>query len=160
MRYASRRTDCAACPLKARCLPKTNAYRSLYRWEHEAVIDAHKQRMAETGRKKMRQRAALAEHPFGTLKCRMGWRHALVRGFEKVRGEVGLLILSYNFRRVLHLIGVARLRDYCAQRARRAAEIQADPDAVAQNGFFRRIRRAGKAFWARVQNDYALPSLA
>ena len=114
IRYVSRCADCSQCPLKARCLPKTNAYRSLYRWEHEAVIDAHKQRMVQAGQEKMRQRTALVEHPFGTLKCQMGWRHALVRGFEKVRGEVGLLILSYNFRRVLNLIGIDRLRAYCA----------------------------------------------
>ena len=153
--------QCAQCPLKTQCLPKTNAYRSVYRWEHEALIDDHKQRMAQAGREKMRQRAALAEHPFGTLKCQMGWRHALVRGFKKVRGEMGLLILTYNFRRVLNLIGIDRLREACTQRARHVAQIQADLDAIAQNGFFRRIRHAGKAFWAPVQNHYAqaLPRL-
>jgi hypothetical protein len=30
----------------------------------------------------MRRRKALAEHPFGTLKCRAGYRHFLVRGFD------------------------------------------------------------------------------
>ena len=29
--------------------------------------------------------ACLVEHPFGTLKCRAGYRHFLVRGFVKVR---------------------------------------------------------------------------
>ena len=31
----------------------------------------------------MQRRAALAEHPFGTLKCRAGYRHFLLRGFDK-----------------------------------------------------------------------------
>jgi hypothetical protein len=33
-------------------------------------------------RTQMRRRAELAEHPFGTLKCRAGYRHFLVRGFK------------------------------------------------------------------------------
>lgn len=35
----------------------------------------------------MARRKAIAEHPFGTLKCPAGYRHFLMRGFEKVRGE-------------------------------------------------------------------------
>ena len=53
----------------------------------------------------MRRRKALAEHPFGTLKCRAGYRHFLVRGLAKVRGEGSLMALCYNFSRVLHILG-------------------------------------------------------
>ena len=53
----------------------------------------------------MRRRSALVEHPFGTLKCRAGYRHFLVRGFNKVRGEWSLMALCYNFTRVLNILG-------------------------------------------------------
>ena len=56
----------------------------------------------------MRRRKALAEHPFGTLKCRAGYRHFLVRGFAKVRGEWSLMALCYNFSRVLRILGLQR----------------------------------------------------
>jgi hypothetical protein len=36
---------------------------------------------------RQRRTAAAAEHPFGTLKGRAGYRHVVVRGFAKVRGE-------------------------------------------------------------------------
>jgi hypothetical protein len=65
----------------------------------------------------MRRRKALAEHPFGTLKCRAGYRHFLVRGFDKVRGEWSLMALCYNFSRVLRIIGLDRWRVRLAQRA-------------------------------------------
>jgi hypothetical protein len=65
----------------------------------------------------MRRRAALAEHPFGTLKCRAGYRHFLLRGFDKVRGEWSLMALCYNFTRVLNIIGLDRFRTYLATRA-------------------------------------------
>ena len=57
----------------------------------------------------MQRRKELAEHPFGTLKCRAGYRHFLVRGLAKVRGELGLMVLCYNFTRVLNIIGLEKL---------------------------------------------------
>jgi hypothetical protein len=66
----------------------------------------------------MRRRAALAEHPFGTLKCRAGYRHFLMRGFNKVRGEWSLMALCYNFTRVLNIVGfdgfVVSVREWLA----------------------------------------------
>ena len=56
----------------------------------------------------MRRRSAIVEHPFGTLKCRAGYRHFLVRGFNKVRGEWSLMALCYNFTRVLNILGFER----------------------------------------------------
>jgi hypothetical protein len=63
----------------------------------------------------MRRRAALAEHPFGTLKCRAGYRHLLLRGFHRVRGEWSLMALCYNFARVLSILGLDRFLAYLAK---------------------------------------------
>ncbi len=108
VRYATRRSDCRACPLREGCLTQKSHRRTVERWEHEATIERHRVRMA-TGVAMMDRRKALAEHPFGTLKCRAGYRHFLVRGFAKVRGELGLMVLCYNFTRVLNIIGLERL---------------------------------------------------
>jgi hypothetical protein len=56
----------------------------------------------------MRCRSGIVEHPFGTIKCRAGYRHFLVRGFNKVRGEWSLMALCYNFTRVLNILGFER----------------------------------------------------
>ncbi len=53
----------------------------------------------------MHRRSGMVEHPFGTLKCRAGYRHFLVRGFNKVRGEWSLMALCYNFTRALNILG-------------------------------------------------------
>ena len=68
----------------------------------------------------MRRRSAIVEHPFGTLKCRAGYRHFLVRGFDKVRGEWSLMALCYNFTRVLNILGLDRLMAYLLEKARAA----------------------------------------
>jgi transposase len=95
----------------------TTPYRQVTRWEHEDVIDAHRQRMAEKGREMMHQRACLSEHPFGTLKLSSGWTHFLLRGLNKVQAELSLMMWSYNFKRVLNILGLEALRTYCLQRA-------------------------------------------
>ena len=109
IRYLSRKAICGACPLRARCLAPKAAQRSIGRWEHEDVIERHRARMqsADAG-DLMRRRSGIVEHPFGTIKCRAGYRHFLVRGFNKVRGEWSLMALCYNFTRVLNILGLER----------------------------------------------------
>jgi transposase len=104
IRYVSRMTICRACPLRTRCLSPKASQRTIRRWEHEDVLERHRARM-QGARELMRRRSAIVEHPFGTLKCRAGYRHFLVRGFNKVRGEWNLMALCYNFTRVLNILG-------------------------------------------------------
>jgi transposase len=107
IRYVSRKAICGTCQLRARCLSPKAPYRTVARWEHEDVLERHRARMQGSG-ELMRRRSAIVEHPFGTLKCRAGYRHFLVRGFDKVRGEWSLMALCYNFTRVLNILGFER----------------------------------------------------
>jgi transposase len=115
IRYVSRKAVCDACPQRLRCVTDKQPTRTVYRWEHEDVLERHRQRMKDAGRL-MRRRAGLAEHPFGTLKCRAGYRHFLVRGLDKVRGEWSLMALAYNFTRVLAIVGLDGFLVYLAKR--------------------------------------------
>ena len=118
LRYLSSKTTCDACPLRTRCLAPEAKTRSVSRWEHEDVLDRHRARMrSEEAAELMVRRFAMVEHPFGTLKCRAGYQHFLVRGFNKVRGEWSLMALCYNFTRVLNILGVDRFVAYLAEKA-------------------------------------------
>jgi hypothetical protein len=103
-RYKASETDCRPCPQRGQCVTAKAACREVWRHEHEAQRLALRQRMAERPGA-MRHRSATVEHPFGTLKCRAGWNHFLVRGLDKARGEWGLMALAYNFSRVLSIMG-------------------------------------------------------
>jgi hypothetical protein len=70
----------------------------------------------------MKARSQLVEHPFGTLKRRAGMDHFLMRGMERCRGELSLMVLCYNFTRVLNLLGLDKFRDYCARRYENGAK--------------------------------------
>jgi transposase len=115
VRYANRTRICRACPLKTKCLTPKTSQRIIRRWEHEDVLERHRARM-ESASDLMRRRCAIVEHPFGTLKCRAGYRHFLVRGFNKVRGEWSLMALCYNFTRVLNILGFERFVAHMAAR--------------------------------------------
>lgn len=113
--YKSKKSACKNCPLRPQCLKENATYKKLERWEHEALVDQHREHMKGT-RPMMINRSSYVEHPFGTLKHRAGMHHFLMRGLEKCRGEFSLMALCYNFTRVLNILGVAAFRDYCTQR--------------------------------------------
>jgi hypothetical protein len=63
---------CWSCSLKSRCTPGPQL--RITRWEHEDVLEAVQKRLDENPRA-MRTRRQTAEHPFGTMKMRMGATH-------------------------------------------------------------------------------------
>lgn len=99
-------TKCSECPLKARCT--TGEMRYIKRWEHEGVVDAMLERLADAP-DSMNVRRRTVEHPFGTLKSWMGATHFLTKGLENVATEMSLNILAYNLKRVMAIIGVKSL---------------------------------------------------
>jgi Transposase DDE domain len=115
VRCLSKATDCNQCPLRGQCLGEKAATKQIQCWEHEAVVERHQQRMGQQPGI-MKTRGALVEHPFGVLKHRAGMNRFLMRGLEKCCGEFSLMVLGYNFTRVLNILGIDALRDYCAQR--------------------------------------------
>ena len=97
---------CVTCPLKARCTKAKN--RVISRWEHEHVMEAAQKRLDENPQA-MRQRRETVEHPFGTMKARMGATHFLTRTLPKVAAEMALAVLAYNLTRVINIVGTKPL---------------------------------------------------
>jgi len=97
---------CPTCPLKSQCTPAL--FRRVNRWEHEHVLEAVQQRLDENPQA-MRQRRVTAEHPFATLKMRMGATHFLMKRLPKVATEMALHVLAYNLTRVMNIFGVRPL---------------------------------------------------
>jgi transposase len=99
---------CRDCQLRSRCT--RGKERRVRRWEHEGVLED----MAEDLRQKpdaMLIRAQTVEHPFGTLKAWMGASHFLTKRLKNVRTEMSLLVLAYNLRRMISIMGVAPLME-------------------------------------------------
>jgi hypothetical protein len=103
--YANRQA-CANCAIRSRCTG--NEYRSVSRFENEAVLDRMEARMAKRP-DILDQRRETVEHPFGTIKQWMNQGAFLMRGLDKVRGEFSLTALAYNLRRAINIVGVPNL---------------------------------------------------
>ena len=99
-------TACPRCPLKSRCT--TGPERRITRWEHEHVLEAVQRRLDENPQA-MRVRRETVEHPFGTLKMRMGATHFLMKRLPKVATEMALHVLAYNLTRAMNILGVKPL---------------------------------------------------
>ena len=97
---------CSGCSLKDRCT--TGKERRIGRWEHEDVLEAVQRRLDENPQA-MRQRRETVEHPFGTIKMRMGATHFLMKRLKNVRTEMALSVLAYNLTRVINILGIAPL---------------------------------------------------
>ena len=97
---------CKNCSLKSQCTPGSE--RRITRWEHEHLLDAVQQRL-DANPLAMRQRRETVEHPFGTMKARMGATHFLTKTLPKVAAEMALSVLAYNLTRVMNIVGIKPL---------------------------------------------------
>src|SRR6476661_312489 len=76
---------CRTCAIKHQCT--TGHERRITRWEHEHVVEEVQQRL-DANPQAMRQRRETVEHPFGTMKARMGATHFLTKTLPKVATEM------------------------------------------------------------------------
>ena len=97
---------CQSCAIKQSCT--TGKERRVTRWEHENLLEAVQRRLDEHP-EKMRQRRETVEHPFGTIKARMGATHFLMKTLPRVAAEMALHVLAYNLTRVMNIMGPGRL---------------------------------------------------
>jgi len=72
------------------------------------VLEAVQERL-DKNPQAMRVRRETAEHPFATLKMRMGATHFLMKTVPRVATEMALHVLAYNFTRVMNIVGIPPL---------------------------------------------------
>ena len=101
---------------------RKNNPKAIERSEYEDYVVANVEQVKANWKKHRRQpygfhyvQQAIVEHPFGTMKRPWGYTCTFMKSKEKVRGEFGLIFTSYNFRRVVSILGVKevieRLKD-------------------------------------------------
>jgi transposase len=106
-RFKTYRTPaCKSCPLKTRCtkLPK----RIIQRSEYQDAVDVNDNNIKQNPQY-YKRRQAVVEHPFGTIKRHWGYTHTLLKGLQKVNGEMNLIMFCYNFMRTQNILGFAKM---------------------------------------------------
>ena len=106
-RFKTYRTDgCKTCALRSKCtkLPKRIVQRS----EYQDAVDINDNNIKQNPQY-YKRRQAIVEHPFGTLKRHWGYTHTLLKGLEKVNGEMNLIMFCYNFLRTKNILGFSKM---------------------------------------------------
>ena len=106
---------CQTCAIKDKCTSAKE--RRITRWEHEHILEEVQHRL-DMNPQAMRTRRETVEHPFGTIKARMGATHFLMKRLHNVKTELSLAVLAYNLTRVMNIVGakplIAAIREYSA----------------------------------------------
>lgn len=113
-RYVGHWTDCKECPWVDICVSpgckRTSRGRMINRSIYEDAFDVNDAEV-KARRNEYKRRQAIVEHPFGTIKRQWGFDHTLMKGKEKVKGEFSIIVLCYNLRRVITILGIKGLKE-------------------------------------------------
>lgn len=100
---------CEGCPIRAKCT-ESKTGRIIKRNVNQVKLDQYKERIATGyGKQKIRERKAVVEHPFGTIKMLMGKFNLLLKGETKVQTEFDYYTAAYNLKRLIGCAPVPEL---------------------------------------------------
>lgn len=99
-------TGCATCVIKHQCTKLKQ--RAIERSEYQDAIDRNNLRV-RTQKELYKKRQQIIEHIFGTIKRPWGYTYTLLKGLQKVNGEMGLIFTAYNLKRSVSIFGKAEL---------------------------------------------------
>ncbi|MGB3074985.1 MAG: IS1182 family transposase [Chitinophagales bacterium] len=106
-RFKTYRTEgCKNCSLKKNCT-KLNK-RIIHRSEYQDAVDRNNANI-RSNPDYYKRRQSICEHPFGTIKRQWGYTYTLMKGLQKVNGEMNLIMLVYNIKRTLSIIGFEKM---------------------------------------------------
>jgi transposase len=98
--------DCDGCKSISFCTNNKRG-RSIKVSVNKEVIDIFKKRIQEAENKELlSRRKEIVEHPFGTIKRNLGFTYFMQKGLEKVKTEFSFICFTYNFKRVVNILGV------------------------------------------------------
>jgi transposase len=93
-------TAYAQCPVRALCSRRRTGRRIEISPQRAAIMRQREKRGDPVKQALLRQRKAIIEPVFATIKQAMGFRHWTVRGLENVRTQWALLCTTYNLKKI------------------------------------------------------------
>ena len=102
---------CKTCAVRSHCTTARNG-KLIERNVYSPLFERNRQNIQQDpGLYKRRQ--AIVEHPFGTIKRQWGYSYVLSKkGMKSASADVGLMLVAYNLRRILHIVGWERMLAY------------------------------------------------
>jgi Pyruvate/2-oxoacid:ferredoxin oxidoreductase delta subunit len=102
---------CKGCELREKCTT-SKSKRLIERHEYAEALERNKKAL-EDQPEKYKQRQAIVEHPFGTIKRQWGFDHIMTKKtIERASADVGLIFTAYSLRRIFNILGFSLLREF------------------------------------------------
>ena len=98
---------CKTCLVKDLCTSRKGG-RELDRSQYADAVEENHHRYKDNPQL-YRKRQEINEHIFGTIKRKWGYNYTDLAGLEKVNGEHSLIMLVYNIKRSINILGVPDL---------------------------------------------------
>jgi transposase len=102
---------CRSCPVHAQCT-KSKRGRLIERNIFTEYYERNRRNTVEN-EQLYKRRQSIVEHPFGTMKRQWGFSYILTKkGINRASADVGFMFIAYNFRRIVNITGINRIREY------------------------------------------------
>lgn len=109
VKHYKNRQACKVCPVRHLCTVNKNG-RFIERSVYQEALEENQKRVEENP-EYYRLRQQITEHQFGTLKRQWGFTHTLMKGKQNVLSEVNLIMICYNLKRLVSIVGIKVLKD-------------------------------------------------
>src|SRR6056297_4102773 len=109
VKHYKNRQACKVCPVRHLCTVNKNG-RFIERSVYQEALEENQKRVEENP-EYYRLRQQITEHQFGTLKRQWGFTHTWMRGKQNVLSEVNLIMICYNLKRLVSIVGLKVLKD-------------------------------------------------
>lgn len=102
---------CQLCKVRDQCTKSKNG-KIIHRSEYQPAVDRNKA-FINSNPELYKDRAAIVEHPFGTIKRQWGFDYIITkRSINRASADVGFIFVAYNLRRILNLVQGKELKAY------------------------------------------------
>ena len=106
---------CQSCQTKSACTLAKNG-KIIQRSEYQGAVERNKENILANP-ELYKQRQALVEHPFGTMKRQWGFDHIMTKKTKaRASADVGFIFIAYNLRRIIKIIGKKQLMAFLRDR--------------------------------------------
>ncbi|TFH40249.1 MAG: IS1182 family transposase [ANME-2 cluster archaeon] len=104
-----------SCPVKDLCTKATYG-KGIQRSEFQEYVQHNKERV-DQNQALYKRRQAIVEHPYGTIKRQWGFSYIMTKkSMNRASADVGLMMTTYNLRRIINILGIDRFKKYLKDR--------------------------------------------
>jgi len=118
-RFSIKNSICQKCKHFLECVSKGNRKGHQGRYIDRTLTDKAVERNkdnVEKNKELYAKRQDIVEHPFGTIKRAWGYDYTLMKTLPKVKTEFAIILLCYNIKRSMSILGIKRLKEALLKR--------------------------------------------